>query len=488
MLRNRIKIILFSFLPLLLTSESYSQYNIKLKIGSFPNDSLLFGHYFSESLVLKDTFFTNSAGEARISGNESLPPGMYTIFFPNQRRFDLLIDDDQEFSVITDTINVLSDTKITGSKENELFYQYLTFLDTKRKESELLQSRINNSSVKDDSISARKRLEEVNTEVKEYVQGIMDNNPELFLSKFLYSLKEIEVPDPPRDENGNLTDSSFQVKYYKQHYFDYFDLSDVRLLRSPIYQSKLKTYIEKWIYPHPDSIYREVDWLIEKSRSDTLLFKYMLSTLFNHYATSKYVGMDAVYAYIANKYYIPEATWSSPDFIEKLKERVEKLDPLLIGKVSPDIEMVRVSDDHFMAAESDTALKRNPYVGDFFSLHHLTADYIVLYFWESDCGHCKKSIPQLYDLWRELNTKTNRLEVVAVNMLGGIEGKEKWVNFINQYHLYGWVNAWNPYDFSYKEAYDVTSSNILYLLDKDKKIIAKRIAPEQVKEIIQQQY
>jgi hypothetical protein len=275
------------------------------------------------------------------------------------------------------------------------------------------------------------------------------------------------------------------VKYYKQHYFDYFDLSDVRLMRTPVYHRKLKTYIENWIYPVPDSIYREVDRLIELSRTDTLLFKYMLTTLFNHYASSKFVGMDAVYAYIANKYYIPEATWSSPDFIQKLKERVEKLDPLLIGKMSPDVELVRVSDDHFMAAENDTTLKRNPYVGDFFSIHALEADYTVLYFWEADCGHCKKSIPELHDLWHDLRSRGIRFEVVAVNMLGGIEGKEKWINFVNQHQLFGWVNAWNPYDFSYKDAYDVTSSNILYLLDKEKKIIAKRIAPEQVKEMIE---
>jgi hypothetical protein len=40
------------------------------------------------------------------------------------------------------------------------------------------------------------------------------------------------------------------------------------------------------------------------------------------------------------------------------------------------------------------------------------------------------------------------------------------------------------YDYSYRDAYDVTSSNIMYLLDKDKTIIAKRIGPEQALEII----
>jgi hypothetical protein len=341
-----------------------------------------------------------------------------------------------------------------------------------------------NPSGDNDKKKGQEDLEKINTEVKEYVENIINQNQGSFVSKFLLAMKEIEVPDPPRDENGAIIDSSFQARYYKNHYFDYFDISDVRLLRTPLYEKKLKTYIDKWIYPVPDSIYKEVDWLIEKSRSDTLIFKYMLTTLFNHYATSKYVGMDAVYAYIAEKYYIPEASWSSPDFIEKLRERVEKINPLTIGKVSPDVQLVRVTDDHFHAAANDTSLKRNPYIGDFFNLHDINADYIVLYFWEADCGHCKKSIPKLHELWHEMKEKDIYLEVVAVSMLGGIEGKVKWIDFINENQLYGWINAWNPYDFSYKDAYDVSSSNILYLLDKDKKIIAKRISPEQVEQLI----
>lgn len=484
---NRIKVLLIPLFSLLFVSNIHAQYKISISIPPFKNDTLLFGHYFSESLMLKDTFYTDNEGKATIRGEEDLPGGMYTIFFPNRNRFDLLIDADQEFSVSTDTSNILATTVIKGSKDNQLFYEYLSVLNTKRKESSRIQLRVTTPISTQDSIAARKKLEEINKEVKTYVEGIIEDNPNLFVSKFLLAMKEIDVPEAPRDENGAIIDSSFQVKYYKQHYFDYFDVSDVRLLRTPIYERKLKTYIEKWIYPVPDSIYKEVDWLIAQSRSDTLLFKYMLTTLFNHYATSKYVGMDAVYAYIAENYYIPEATWSSPDFIEKLKERVEKISPLTIGKVSPDIELVKVNDDHFMAAEKDTSLKRNPYIGDFFFLHSINADYIFLYFWEADCGHCKKTIPELYEMWKRMKKEDIYVEVVAVSMLGGIEGKEKWTNFVIEHQLYGWVNAWNPYDFSYKDTYDVTSSNILYLLDKDKKIIAKRISPEQAEDLIRRQ-
>ncbi len=90
----------------------------------------------------------------------------------------------------------------------------------------------------------------------------------------------------------------------------------------------------------------------------------------------------------------------------------------------------------------------------------------------------------LYQVYQRLKDKG--LQVVAVSMLGGVEGKVKWVDFVNSNELYGWINAWNPYDYSYRDAFDVNSSNIIYLLDENKKIIAKRIGPEQAEKIIEE--
>jgi len=194
------------------------------------------------------------------------------------------------------------------------------------------------------------------------------------------------------------------------------------------------------------------------------------------------VGMDGVYVYVAEKYYIPEATWSDPKFIEDLKIRVNSLSPLLIGRQAPDIELYRVPDDIFILSQTDTAVKKNPHTAQKFNLFSVKAEYTILYFWEAGCGHCKKSIPVLHDMFNRM--KTQGVQIIAVSLLGGVEGKVLWTDFINEHHLYGWINAWNPYDFSYKDSFDVKSSNVLYLLDKDKNILAKNISPEQAEQII----
>lgn len=480
-------IIFFSFL-VFVSQFLGGQYDISFTISSFPNDTLIFGHYFSESIVVKDTFLTDSRGEARIWGEESLPGGMYAVFFPDRKRFDILIDTDQEFSIRTDTLDLVMNTHVKGSEDNTVFYDYLSFLQSMRDKNIALHEQLKTASSGPDSSSIREEMSRINARVEEYVQDKIDSHKDLFVSDFLLSVKEVEVPDPPKNEKGEVRDPSFQRRYFKKHYFDHFDLSDPRLLRTPMYEKKLKAYINNLVYPHQDSVIVEVDRLIGKSRKDTTVFKYMLTTLFNHYASSQYIGMDAVYAHIAEKYYIPEASWSDREFIERLRERVASIKPLLIGKVAPDIQLVAVDDMHFQMAEGDTALKRNPYVGSFFNLHQINADYILLYFWESDCGHCKKTVPQLHELYNSLKEKNRDVKFISVSMLGGIEGKVKWIDFINDKQLFGWINAWNPYDFSYKDAYNLTSSNVLYLLDAEKRILSKRITPEQAEKILELEY
>jgi len=195
------------------------------------------------------------------------------------------------------------------------------------------------------------------------------------------------------------------------------------------------------------------------------------------------MGMDKVYLHIAEKYYIPEADWSDPGFISDLQERVNKLKPTLIGTEATDIQLVKVEAGHFISSSDNEELKKNPYIGAFFQLHDIKSKFTILYFWEVDCGHCKKSTPALYEVYGRLKDKG--VEVVAVHTLGGEEGKVKWIDYINENGFYDWTNAWNPYDFTFKNIYDISSTPQLFLLDEDKKIIAKKISPEQAEKIIE---
>jgi thiol-disulfide isomerase/thioredoxin len=453
-------------------------YSIKVKFTNLKDTTVILGHHFSKSIYPDDTVRLDSKGVGVFEGKKKLPHGLYIIFVPSKGNyFDIMLDDDQSFTLKIDTSDYQKYTKVRGSKVNKDFFKYQLYLTSKRDQvNKLNELKKNTAGSRADSIT--NAITAIDKDVKKFVEGMIKRHKSDFMGRFLTSMKEVEVPEAPKD----VKDTLFKYHYYRNHYFDYFKLSDPDLLRTPFYETKMLTYLDKVIPQMPDSIYPEVDKVIESSRTTPELFRYVLVSLFNHYAQSNLMGMDAVTIHIAEKYYIPEATWSDSTFINKLKKQIKVNKPLLIGKQAPDIRLVQVPDEHFIAAANDSVLQHNVYVGNFFNLRQTAAEYTVICFWEADCSHCKKAVPELYNVYQKLKNKG--VQVIAVNLLFGEEGKVKWIDFVNKNKLYGWINAWNPYDYSFKEIYDVTSTPVIYLFDSEMKIVAKRIGPEQIEEII----
>jgi len=456
-------------------------YEINITVNGLKDTTVILGHYLNQSMYPDDTVRVNFQGKGTFTGEEKLPGGLYVIFLPSTLYFEIIMGDDQHFSIETDTADFLSSLNFDGSLDNQIFLDFQKYMIELREKAENISSRLNTET--DPAVQERlkQELNSVNNERIAAIDSIANIHSELFVTKFLQATSDIIVPDDP--PAGYQNGPNWQYYYYRDHYFDNFDYTDSRLLRTPFYEDKIINYITRVIPQIPDSVIQYTDILIENSRQDSILFRYMLITLFNHFGRSSIMGMDAVQINIAEKYYIPESWWSEPDFIADLINRVEKTKPLLTGKIAPDIELMSVPADHIIQAASDTALKRYPHAGSQIRLHQIKSKYTVLVFWEAECGFCKTVVPELYDLYKQ-SLSDKGVQVIAVNTLFGEEGKELWIDFINDNQLYDWINAWNPYSYEFKLTYDIVSTPQIYLLNENKEIIAKKINPSQVLEII----
>ena len=457
-------------------------YEIKVKIHGIKDTTLLLGHHYANGIYPNDTIRVDKNGSGVFKGKKELPQGMYIVFLPSRNYFDIVIGDDQFFSIESDTNNFAKTVKISGSMENQIFYDYQNLLMSKRDDVKKLQEQRKVAKTDDEKKLLTDQFKAIDNEVKQYKEKTMADNKNSFIGKFIKATQDVEIPDFPRDAAGHIIDSSFQYNFYRNHYLDNFDISDIRLLYTPLYEDKLITYVDKVIPQIPDSINNEVDILIAKSRKSPDLFRYMLITLLKHYSDSPMMGFDAISLYIADKYYIKEATWEDSTHIRKMKEQVARRIPLILGKVAADVQLRFVPKEHFIEAADSLPLKKYPHAGNFFKLSDIKSDFIILFFWEADCSHCKKATPLMYELYPKLKAKN--AEVIAISTLFGEEGKVKWVNFVNEHKLYDWINAWNPYDYNFKEQYDILSTPSIFILDKDRRIIAKRIDPAQCEEII----
>ena len=73
-------------------------------------------------------------------------------------------------------------------------------------------------------------------------------------------------------------------------------------------------------------------------------------------------------------------------------------------------------------------------------------------------------------------------------------GQDNWRNFIQDHNLGDWINVYQTtaqHDEvaaagrpDYRQLYDVYQTPVLYLLDKEKRIVAKKLTYQQVDEVI----
>ncbi|MDA3824178.1 MAG: thioredoxin-like domain-containing protein [Bacteroidales bacterium] len=482
MIKASKKLHLIAITLIICNSLVFSQgYNIKLNAPDFAGQEVILAEYFANRMVPKDTAQISLIGEAEFSGDQAFDGGLYIMYFNAKYYFDFMIDRDQSFSLSVDSTDLIQNTQFEGSIDNTLYYQYKKYLGKQRKRQTKLLDDLAIAKTSSDSSKISGDIRNLNKEIEAHIKTMISDHNSTFFSIFLNAMQENHAPESILKGSQRQKDSIAYV-FYKDHYFDEFNAGDIRLLHTPLYENKIKTYINKVVPQHPDSLIIAVDKLIIKSRADEAIFRYMLITMFNNFAESKMMGMDKVYFHIAETYYIPEATWSDDEFITKLKENLEKSKPTFIGNVAPNFELKGIPKEHFSMAAMDTAIKKDPYVGYLFNLSDISAKYTLLYFWEADCGHCKKSTPKLYEVFEKY--KDQGVEVLAVHVINSIEGKEKWIDFINEYELLDWTNCWSPHNNDFRTDYNLLSFPQLFLLDEDKKIIAKGLAPEQVGEIL----
>lgn len=447
-----------------LSGVAQNKYKLKIQVDGFTDSTAYLAYYYGKGQYYRDTAAFDKKGEILFDGAgvDTLAHGMYSLVVSNSKVFDFIVDG-QEFSLKTTKDDVAKNMKATNSEENDYFFEYLSFLADKQKEGKRLQE-LRKSEIETDKEKAQKELEELDDEVRSYIADFHKRHKGSFTSNFIHAITLPVVPESPKKEDGSI-DSTFSFKYYKAHYFDNYDFTDERLLRTSTFHEKIYYYIEKLTYQDPDSLIKSVDYILSRAALDPILFRYALTTFTSKFERSEAMGMDAVFVHLIKEYFMKGQAkeWFTDDQLKQLSERAESLDPLLIGKKAPNI-VVR-----------DTAQK------EFLQLYDIESEYTVVYIWSPECGHCKVATPKLKELYDKYKSKG--VEVFGV---GNEFENEEWIKFINKHDL-NWINGSDGIGFksNFRHDYDVYSTPQTYLLDKDKKILAKKMSVESLERILE---
>ncbi|MFZ4796111.1 MAG: DUF5106 domain-containing protein [Bacteroidia bacterium] len=470
--------------------KSTKGHSITVTIKGFQNRMFYLGYYFGDKQYLRDSAFTDANGKMNFSGEGKLEGGVYLIATADKSLlFDFIVTE-QIFSLETDSNGVIDNMIVKGSNENEVFFKYNKFSANVGKKANDLETKIKAARESKNKEDEDKLMETYRSLMKDLTAErkiILENHPTTLISKVFRMMQEIDVPDAPKNEKGEIIDSNFQYHYYKQHYFDNFDFSDDRITRTPIFFPKFETYMLKVVPQIPDSINASADKVLKLAEKGKENFKFCLFWTTNYYEASQYMGMDAVFVHLIDNYYAKgKAYWVDSLLIWRMKDKCDKLRNNLIGAKVKNLTMLDTN-------------------GQYHSLFNMDAKYTLVLFWSATCGHCKEEMPKIAEAYKELNkeiitqndlikaknkgTKSPKpllplkFDVFPVSMT---ETVEEWKKYLIEQKLPWKLNLYDPLnETNFRQYYDVYSTPVLYIIDSNKKVIAKRIAADKIKSFIE---
>lgn len=447
---------------------------IQISLKPYPKDTKIYlGTNYGNSKVFADSCILNEKSEGVFKSKDKLTPGIYFLVSPKMSiLFDFLVDDLQQFKISADTTD-LKNVLITGSKENEMFKNYSQVVNNLFVELNQIEQNFKTANTEKDSAIFKEAYLVKDKEIKQKRRAYIAQNPGSMMS---FLLNTMEVPEAPSIPivNGKA-DSLYPYRYVKDHYWDNIVFNDNRLLRTPFFENKLDDYFKNYISREPDSIISEVQYMLTVAKTGKEIYPFLLFKFTNKYISPEFMGQDKVFLHIYQNFFAKgDTTLLSEASKKSLRERAYSLMANQLGLPAPILVL------------NDMNEKR-------FALHNMKATYTFIAFWDPTCSHCKVEIPKLDSIYKASWIKHD-IKVIAVNT----NAKEMtlWKEFIKDNKIDQWINAYQTDEDLNKEItegkpttirqlYDVFKTPTFYLLDKDKKIVAKNLSIEQFNDFIQ---
>jgi peroxiredoxin len=438
--------------------------NLKMEVvvaGAGNDLAKLLGVYGNQNFII-DSARSDANGLFVFEADSLLPTGFYYLMLASDNSyFQLVLDRDQEFRIETQKGNFVNAMKVDGCLDNELLYKNLKFeadfgtrLQPVNDQLAALKpgtTEYNNAKAKQDALIKERT---------DHVQWFADTHPNSFFTKFKLSGQNPELTFP-KLPNGEV-DQVAQVYHYRRAFFDNVDLTSESTLRTPVFANKLRKYIRELTPQNADSLIRYSDELIAKTKGNKELFKFVVNWIALEYKTPKSMGTEALYVHMIDTYWTPElAFWSNPEEIKGLRGEISLMKPSLIGKIAQDVQATNEK-------------------GETVSIYGMRSPIKVVFIYSYDCEHCQKEAPEMVQVYNQW--KSQGLDVFA---LCTDKDKTKWQEFVRKNNM-TFRNAIDPERKSrYDHKYHIDITPELYVLDKNNKIIASNLSPNQLPEFVQ---
>lgn len=428
--------------------------------GAQPGMAYLVATYTDQRYRL-DSSMMDASGKMLFQRDSSYPAGLLFVFLPDKSVFQMIVDQDQTFSMKTRSGTLNASMIVEGSLDNELLYRALNFEDQQRIQFDAAANRLRAAAAgSQEFYDAKEEQTRLVNERKKFLEDIYAQHPNSLFTKFKIAGQNPETTDV-RKPDGTI-DTARQLFLYRAKFWEGVDFNDKRLLATPVIANKLKRYITELTPQNADSIISATKMLVDKVLDKPEYFKYFTNYVALYYEPGKTPVMDpnAIFVFIAQNYFTKErAFWTDATQAEAIQKRASEQQASLVGKKGPDVK----------AKDPNGVLR---------SIYEIKSPYVVVFMYNPECDHCIEESPQMVRFYQEWKPKG--VEVFAI----AIETDEaKWKNFIAKNGM-NFINVFDPTNKAIYATYYVDNTPEIYVLDPDRKIIAKNLKPHQIPEMI----
>ncbi len=425
----------------------------------------LVGTYGDQNYIA-DTAVVDAKGHFVLRREQALPAGFYYFLLPGQKNFSILIDrDDQRMTLRAKADDIPGTLQVSGSLNTALFYRNTRYQNAQEPELKQLAQTLRDFPPNSPEYErAKTRQNQLIEQRKAHLDSIYREYPNAFFSRFKIAGQNPDWPDF-RKPNGEL-DTLRNLIYYREHFWDNVDFNDTRLLHTPVIANKLKRYIVELTPQHPDSIIKVADPLVQRVLPHKEYFQFFVNWIALNYENGKTKVMDgeAVMVFLIDKYFTPElATWDTPENIAKIRKKADEMKASLMGRKGPDVRALDVN-------------------GQYKSIYEMTAPIIVVFMYSPDCEHCREQAPEIQRIYQRWKDRGVDFYGIALNTTD-----DKWKEFVRK-NGFTFTNVFDPTNKAIYAKYFVDITPELYVLNKDRIIVAKNLQANQLETIFEREF
>jgi peroxiredoxin len=378
--------------------------------------------------------------------------GIYRFSVNSKVSIDFVFDGN-DVAIETDGSNILDSIRVSKSESNTIYYKFIKLNRDYKIKSELLQLILTRYPKEDNYLKiSKEKLLQVQKEYLYFVNVTAQVNPSSFIARYIRS-SQLPVIDFELPFNKQLT-------YFKTHTLENLDFKDPELVNSDAFTNKTIEYLTYYRNPQmPKEVLEKefisaVDSILNKAKVNTRVYQHIVEYLLDGF---KKFGYDGVINYIVQNFVIKDDLCLSENVGNTIQRLIDQNKRLPVGSIAPNFSMTTIS-------------------GIPFNLYTMTEEKVLLVFYTSRCPHCKTILPQI----RELQQAQMNFEVVAISL---DTLREEWksfaennnLNFVHISDLQGW-------DGVVAKEYFIYATPTMFLLDTKKKIVAKPLTIQALKE------